>query len=83
MLASGNPAGDLALVLDADALNLLALEPLTRSSWVLTPHPAEAGRLLQMPTSRVQQDRFAAVSNLQSRYGGVAVLKGCGTSILN
>jgi len=69
------------LVLDADALNLLALEPLTRSNWVLTPHPAEAGRLLQMSTAQVQQDRFAAVSNLQSRYGGVAVLKGCGTLV--
>jgi hydroxyethylthiazole kinase-like uncharacterized protein yjeF len=69
------------LMLDADALNLLALEPLPRSSWVLTPHPGEAGRLLQMSTAQVQQDRFAAVSNLQSRYGGVAVLKGCGTLV--
>jgi NAD(P)H-hydrate epimerase len=71
----------LPLVLDADALNLLALEPDTRSNWVLTPHPAEAGRLLQLSTAQVQQDRFAAVRHLQSRYGGVAVLKGCGSLI--
>ncbi|WP_455206548.1 NAD(P)H-hydrate dehydratase [Kaarinaea lacus] len=69
------------LVLDADALNLLALEPLVRSNWVLTPHPGEAGRLLQMSVAQIQQDRFAAVSNLQSRYGGIVILKGCGTLV--
>jgi len=69
------------LILDADALNLLAHEPLVRSNWVLTPHPGEAGRLLQTPASHIQQDRFAAVRALQSRYGGIAVLKGCGTLV--
>ena len=33
------------LVVDADALNLLALQPQRRSNWVLTPHPGEAARL--------------------------------------
>lgn len=69
------------LVMDADALNLLAQEPMSRSNWVLTPHPGEAGRLLQQSTSDIQQDRFTAVRELQSRYGGVAVLKGCGTLV--
>jgi len=69
------------LVMDADALNLLAREPVTRANWVLTPHPGEAGRLLEVPTSAIQQDRFAAVTSLQSRYGGVVVLKGCGTLV--
>ena len=69
------------LVMDADALNLLSREPVTRANWVLTPHPGEAGRLLDLPTTVVQQDRFAAVRALQSRYGGVVVLKGCGTLI--
>jgi NAD(P)H-hydrate epimerase len=69
------------LVMDADALNLLAHEPLVRSNWVITPHPGEAGRLLQTQVSHIQQDRFAAVSALQARFGGVAVLKGCGTLV--
>ena len=69
------------LVLDADALNLLAKEPAVRDNWVLTPHPAEAGRLLSMTTYDIQQDRFAAASALQQRYGGVAVLKGNGTVV--
>ena len=34
---------DIPKVLDADALNLLAEEPLRRNDWVLTPHPGEAG----------------------------------------
>ncbi|MCI0504905.1 MAG: NAD(P)H-hydrate dehydratase [Gammaproteobacteria bacterium] len=69
------------LVVDADALNLLAHEPLVRSNWVITPHPGEAGRLLQTQASHIQQDRFAAVRALQTRFGGVAVLKGCGTLV--
>ena len=69
------------IVMDADALNLLSREPVIRANWVLTPHPGEASRLLDMPTSEIQQDRFATVSALQSRYGGVVVLKGCGTLV--
>lgn len=69
------------LVLDADALNLLAEQPLRREDWVLTPHPGEAGRLLGTDTAAVQADRLAALTELQSRYGGVIVLKGSGTLI--
>jgi len=69
------------LVMDADALNLLAREPVSRSNWVLTPHPGEAGRLLQQSTLKIQQDRFKAIRELHSNYGGVVVLKGCGTLI--
>ena len=74
-------AAKLPLVVDADALNLLARDPLSRQNWILTPHPGEAGRLLQQPTSAVQQDRFAAVRQLAERYNGVAVLKGAGSLI--
>ncbi|MFV0277857.1 MAG: NAD(P)H-hydrate dehydratase, partial [Parahaliea sp.] len=74
-----------ALVVDADALNLLAQGvggvALGRDNWVLTPHPGEAARLLAIDTASVQADRFAAVRALQARYGGVAVLKGNGTLI--
>ncbi len=69
------------LVLDADALRLLAVEPVQREDWVLTPHPGEAAELLQITSREVQQDRFAAVRALQQRYGGTVVLKGCGTLI--
>jgi NAD(P)H-hydrate epimerase len=71
----------LPLVMDADALNLLAADPLHRANWILTPHPGEAGRLLGCTPRAVQEDRFAAVAALQARYGGVAVLKGAGTLV--
>ncbi|MFA6163115.1 MAG: NAD(P)H-hydrate dehydratase [Methylobacter sp.] len=70
-----------AMVIDADGLNLLANSPATKLDWILTPHPGEAARLLNRPTAEVQQDRFAAVSEIQAQYGGVAILKGAGTLI--
>ena len=72
---------DLPLVVDADALSLLAETPLRRGDWVLTPHPGEAARLLGVTNAAIQRDRFAAAQALQSRYGGVAVLKGAGTLV--
>ena len=69
------------LVLDADALNLLAEEPIHREHWVLTPHPGEAARLLGTTTRAVQDDRFAAAEAVAERYGGSCVLKGAGTLI--
>jgi NAD(P)H-hydrate epimerase len=71
----------LPMVVDADALNLLAEEPLERHNWVLTPHPGEAARLLGTTAGQVQADRYLSVLRLQQRYGGVAVLKGSGTLI--
>ncbi|NOX08401.1 MAG: NAD(P)H-hydrate dehydratase [Gammaproteobacteria bacterium] len=70
------------LVMDADALNLLALQPQKREQWILTPHPGEAGRLLGIETSKVQQDRETAIASLVERFGGVVVLKGAGTLVL-
>ena len=73
------------MIVDADGLNLIASQPaympLYCDDWILTPHPGEAARLLGVTTEEVQADRFAAVSALQQRYGGVAVLKGAGTLI--
>lgn len=75
----------LPLVLDADALNMLAagrvVREARRDNWILTPHPAEAARLLGTTAAAVQADRFAAVLALQQRYGGVIVLKGAGTLV--
>ncbi|HEY6130414.1 MAG TPA: NAD(P)H-hydrate dehydratase, partial [Halioglobus sp.] len=79
-LAAGKP-----LVLDADALNLVATgilaDPGPGGDRVLTPHPGEAARLLGCSIAEVQADRFAAVSALQQRYGGVVILKGNGSLI--
>lgn len=70
------------MVLDADGLNLLAQNPLRRSDWILTPHPAEAARLLHsITTSVIQTDRQTYVQRLQKEYSGVVVLKGAGTLI--
>ena len=72
---------DKPLVVDADALNLLALNPRKYEQWVLTPHLGEAARLLSCSTKEIACDRFAAVTQLQQRYGGVCVLKGAGTLV--
>lgn len=69
------------MVVDADALNLLAHDPLKRGDWALTPHPGEAGRLLGTSAAAIQADRLAAVIALHERYGGTVVLKGSGTLI--
>ncbi len=76
---------DRPLVVDADALNLLGEAPGLSGDrvpdWILTPHPGEAARLLGCTAGDVEKDRFAAARTLQSRYGGVVVLKGAGTII--
>jgi NAD(P)H-hydrate epimerase len=74
-------ASPLPLVVDADALNLLAAAPRVRSPWCLTPHPGEAARLLGTRNDAVQADRLGSVHALASRYGAVAVLKGAGTLV--
>jgi NAD(P)H-hydrate epimerase len=74
-------ASSLPLVVDADALNLLAREPRCCDRWVLTPHPGEAARLLGTSTEAVARDRFGAITELQARYGGVVVLKGAGSLV--
>jgi NAD(P)H-hydrate epimerase len=72
---------DRPLILDADALNLLAENPRRRENWILTPHPGEAARLLGTRTPDVQRDRLAALRQLSDRFGGVVVLKGACTLI--
>jgi hydroxyethylthiazole kinase-like uncharacterized protein yjeF len=76
------------LVLDADALNLLSLEQGLRNKLqqrrhaaVLTPHPLEAARLLEVSSDQVQADRPAAARELARRFNAVVVLKGSGTVI--
>ena len=73
--------GAAPLVIDADALNLLAEFPQKCSRWVLTPHPGEAARLLECSVREVQSDRFKAIMELRNKFGGVCLLKGSGTLI--
>lgn len=79
-------ASGLPMVLDADALNILAAGRVIpagtqRDNWLLTPHPGEAARLLDVTTFEVQADRFMFVQALQQRYGGTVILKGAGSLI--
>jgi NAD(P)H-hydrate epimerase len=73
----------LPLVIDADGLNLLADTKQFNKNWVLTPHPGEAARLLQTTPQAIQQDRLAALKEINQRYGGVSVLKGAGTLVMS
>ncbi len=76
-LAAGKP-----LIIDADALNLLAdFGERPPPGAILTPHPGEAGRLLRTDSTTVQADRLAALEGLLALGAGVAVLKGAGTLI--
>jgi len=77
---------DVALVLDADALNIIALRPDLRSmlhtrkaASVCTPHPGEAARLLGCSTEDIQQDRARSALSLVQKLGGSVVLKGAGS----
>ncbi|MBI5783070.1 MAG: NAD(P)H-hydrate dehydratase [Gammaproteobacteria bacterium] len=71
----------LPMVVDADALNILAADPLMHADWILTPHPGEAARMLGMSNEQIQADRFAAAHELVASFGGVCVLKGAGTLV--
>lgn len=70
-----------ATLWDADALNLLAINPDKRHNRVITPHPGEAARLLNCTVAEIENDRLLSAQRLVKRYGGVVVLKGAGTIV--
>lgn len=78
-----------ALVLDADALNQVAQNPDLQAQvrargaqrTVITPHPLEAARLLDISVGQVQANRLTAARALAERYQCTVVLKGSGTVI--
>ncbi len=75
-------ASDKPLLLDADALNLLARSPhALQPDSILTPHPGEAGRLLGTDAASVQADRPGSARELAARHQCVVVLKGAGTIV--
>lgn len=74
------------LVLDADALNLIAQYPELANTLsqrkaiaILTPHPAEAARLLHIDTAAVQNDRMNTVDRIAQHFNCYVVLKGAGS----
>lgn len=73
------------VVLDADALNILAKGQIRHNlalrHSVLTPHPGEAARLLAVETAQIQADRFTATAQLAHRYTSSVVLKGLGSLV--
>jgi len=73
------------LVIDADAINLLANDPQVlkkvRVPVVITPHPGEMARLLQTTPKHVQQDRVGCASDFAQTFGVHVVLKGAATVI--
>ena len=79
-------ASDIPCVLDADALNLIAENEDLRKACarrsaetLLTPHPAEAARLLAENISNIQADRVQAAKNLSKHFNAHVVLKGNGS----
>lgn len=84
----------LPILIDADAINLLATHPVLRDKLkrrsghmpqslrtLLTPHPAEAARLLGTDVATVQSDRLAAAITLASDCNAAILLKGCGSIV--
>ncbi len=75
------------LVLDADALSAIAFSEALADAvanrrtgpTILTPHPAEAARLLGVETADVQRDRLAAAQRIAHKLGVHVVLKGAGS----
>jgi ADP-dependent NAD(P)H-hydrate dehydratase / NAD(P)H-hydrate epimerase len=84
-------AGAARLVLDADALNVVAASSALQQALsarsdrgqatVLTPHPLEAARLLGCNTEAVQADRLTAADRLARRFQAIVVLKGSGSVV--
>ncbi len=75
-----------ALILDADALNVLAQIPkwweqLTIDA-ILTPHPGEMARLAEMTVDGVQSDRSGIARKMADRWNKTIVLKGAYTVIV-
>lgn len=74
------------VVWDADALNIVATQPMRKpegATWYFTPHPGEAARLLQSSAKHVESDRMQALTQLCQNFHAHVLLKGSGTLIQN
>lgn len=76
---------DKPVVFDADALNLLSqhIHKFALSNMVITPHPAEAARLLDVTVADIENNRFDSANKLNSQYHSACILKGAGSVIHN
>ncbi len=78
-----------SLVIDADALNVLAedknlrkkLKAQAQAKVILTPHPGEMARLIKMTTGYVQKNRLKVAKQLAAELGVIVVLKGHATVV--
>lgn len=78
-----NTTQHLHMLLDADALWFLAAFPeLLKQDCYATPHSGEAAKLLNCSVQEIENDRIAAIDQLQKKYAGQWVLKGAGSLIL-
>ena len=81
----------LTMVIDADALNLIASDTSLQKllaerharerTTIMTPHPLEAARLLGATTKKIQADRLSSAQSLASKFKSCVVLKGAGSVI--
>ncbi len=77
------------LVIDADALNMIAQQPALKAlcngrdadTTILTPHPLEAARLLDCSVEQVQSDRIGSARKLARRCSSIVILKGSGSIV--
>jgi hydroxyethylthiazole kinase-like uncharacterized protein yjeF len=77
---------DVPVIMDADALNLLAKLRLSNKlpkQLILTPHPGEAATLLNTTVDNVESDRFGAAQKIHKKFNATVVLKGAGTIIIH
>jgi NAD(P)H-hydrate epimerase len=73
------------MVLDADGLNAISRSPGLIKNYpaelIITPHPGELARLINLSVAEIQQDRLNVVRQFASEWGKVMVLKGGPTII--
>ncbi|UYL09138.1 NAD(P)H-hydrate dehydratase [Bdellovibrio sp. SKB1291214] len=76
-------AGETHVILDADALTVVAQEKIhpLPASWILTPHTGELSRLIGKPADEINRDRISAAKLAQKKFGCVVLLKGHKTLI--
>ena len=80
LLKSGKP-----LVIDADGINTLSecieLLRLSKAPLILTPHPGEMSRLINLPVSEIEANRPKIASEFAKKYGCTLILKGSNTIV--
>lgn len=78
---------DSKLLVDADALNLIANNLELKLKFrevrykIITPHPGEAARILGVTVNEVQEDRFMSITDISTKLNAVTILKGAGSLI--